>query len=529
MTIDQNHGNGKIHSNGNGNIQSNGNGRVHKNGSGNGKAAGTMAWLSQRATEYVIGELLAGLAKAPESSYGQLAGMLEKISGDDENKLMVTHWVQQFLSPGQPGAAWLKHLLTSVDPSIRKRSLGRFIAQIAFRHGLPVRQLDDGREIPVPATVIISPTMRCNLRCVGCYAGNYTKQDDLTEEEVVRVIGEARELGTRFFVITGGEPFIYEPLFDIVKEFDDCFFQVYTSGHLLTEQKARQIVELGNMVPAISIEGFEADTDWRRGPGGFQRVMRAMDILREAKAMFAFSATVTQRNLETVISDEFASLMVEKGAHYGWYFSYMPIGRSPDLSLMPTPQQRNQLREGVIRIRKRYPLLVADFWNDGPLTDGCLSAGRNYLHINNRGDVEPCVFQHFAVDNIKEKPLAECLASDFFTAMRKGAPYGKNLLRPCPIIDHPRVLRGLVKKYGARPTHDGAETILTDAVAEHLDNYSAELARVMDPVWAREYRWVARFQGRPEYDWGEAAQPEEAAGMDEAAQPEEALAAGKSR
>ena len=501
----------------------NGNGKVHHNGNGNGKSAGAMNWLSQRTTEYAVAQLLSALGKAPEGSYRQLAGAFEKFAGDDENKRMIATWVKSYVSPGQSGSAWLKHLLTSVDPNIRRRFAARFIAHIALRHDRYVRKLDDGREIPIPATIVISPTMRCNLRCVGCYAGNYTKQDDLTEEEVVRVIGEARELGTRFFVITGGEPFIYEPLFNILKHFDDCFFQVYTSGHLLTEAKAKQIVDLGNVVPAISIEGFEADTDWRRGPGGFKRVMRAMDMLREAGAMFAFSATVTQRNLETVISDEFASLMVEKGAHYGWYFTYMPIGRSPDLSLMPTPEQRNQLRQGVNRIRKNYPILLADFWNDGPLTDGCLSAGRNYLHINNRGDVEPCVFQHFAVDNIKEKPLAECLASDFFVAMRKGAPYGKNLLRPCPIIDHPRVLRGLVTKFGARPTHDGAETTLTGEVAEHLDNYSAELARVMDPVWAREYRWVAKFQGKPEYDWGAAAQ------LEEKAESEAAAAGGKSR
>ncbi len=483
-------------------------GNYHGNGNGSGK--GLMNRVSQQTMEYAVGQLLGALAKAPEGNYRQIASAFRRFAGDDENKLMVADWISDYLSPGQPGATWLKHLLSSVDRNVRRRALGRFITHVAFRHGLPVRRLDDGREIPVPATIVISPTMRCNLHCVGCYAGNYTKKDDLTAEEVVRVIGEARELGTRFFVITGGEPFIYEPLFEIAEQFGDCFFQVYTSGHLLTESTAHRIVDLGNMVPAISIEGFEAETDWRRGPGGFKRVMRAMDLLREARAMFAFSATVTQRNLDTVISDEFASLMVEKGARYGWYFTYMPIGRSPDLSLMPTPEQRNRLREGVIRIRKSYPILIGDFWNDGPLTDGCLSAGRNYLHINNRGDVEPCVFQHFAVDNIKEKSLAECLASDFFTAMRKGAPYGKNLLGPCPIIDHPRVLRGLVKKFGARPTHEGAEEILTGVVAEHLDNYSAELARVYDPIWARDYRWVARFQGKPEYDWGKDDREEEA-------------------
>ena len=40
-------------------------------------------------------------------------------------------------------------------------------------------------------------------------------------------------------------------------------------------------------------------------------------------------------------------------------------------------------------------------------------------------DVEPCVFVHFAADNIKEKSLMEVLNSDFFKGFRKRQPYTK--------------------------------------------------------------------------------------------------------
>jgi len=463
-----------------------------------GRGQGVLAQAQMRAFELGLAGALDVLGRTSEESYGRIAAVFEKFARDG-NSRTVAGWVRRYLSPGAPGGQWLKHLLTTVDPNVRRNYLVRMVSTFVFHDADTPYLLPDGRGVPVPAVVVISPTMRCNLRCIGCYAGSYTKQDDLTVEEVESVISQARQMGTRFFVVTGGEPLMYEPLFEVLAKFEDCAFQVYTSGHLMTSEKARRIVELGNVVPAVSVEGFAAETDYRRGPGGFERVRRAFEHLREAGALFAFSVTVTRLNLDVVTSDEFCRWLVDQGCHYGYYFSYIPVGRNPDLSLMPTPEERNRLRIAINRFREKYPLLVADFWNDGALVEGCLSAGRKYLHINNKGDVEPCVFAHFAVDNVKEKPLAECLASDFFAAMRKAAPYGRNLLRPCPIIDHPKVLRTLARRYGARPTHEGAEGILTE-LAPHLDCYAEGLREVYDPVFAAEYRWAARLHSNPRYD-----------------------------
>ena len=261
---------------------------------------------------------------------------------------------------------------------------------------------------------------------------------------------------------------------------------------MIDDATADRIVALGNVAPAVSIEGGRERTDARRGPGTYDRVIAAMERLRDRGALFSFSATATRENLDEIISDEFADLMIEKGALYGWYFSYMPIGRDPDLSLMPTPEQRDRLRRGVCRIRKEKPLLVADFWNDGAATGGCLAAGRRYLHINSKGDVEPCVFCHFAVDNIKETSLIEALKSPFFQDFRRLQPFGHNLLRPCPLIDHPGVTRRLVEKHGAYPTHEGAESLVT-TLAPGLQEYARALRDVYDPVWRDEFGWVSEW------------------------------------
>jgi len=75
------------------------------------------------------------------------------------------------------------------------------------------------------------------------------------------------------------------------------------------------------------------------------------------------------------------------------------------VSLMATPEQRFRLRRRSIEIRNTKPIFIGDFWNDGPYVGGCICGARQsgYFHINCHGDVEPCVFLQFSVDNIKDK------------------------------------------------------------------------------------------------------------------------------
>ncbi len=440
------------------------------------------------AAERALSQALKMLAGSSDKNYQRLASAFGRIAESKQQK-MVADWLQDYLSPGKPGTEYFNRLINDIHPNVRKNYIAKTIVSLFFRDPKVSERLIEEVGINAPNLIVISPSMRCNLDCVGCYAGNYTKADDLDPEIVDKVVTEAKELGIRFFVITGGEPFVYKPLLGLFEKHSDVSFQVYTNGSLIDEFLAEELVRLGNVAPAISIEGFEKETDQRRGKGTFERVMRAMDNLREQGAVFAFSTTASRKNIDVITSDEFIDLMIEKGAMYGWYFSYIPIGKSPDLAYMPSPKERDKLRRGVNRIRSEKPILVADFWNDGTLTGGCLAAGRKYLHINNKGDVEPCVFCHFATDNIKEKSLLEALQSPFFQAIRKRQPFGHNLLRPCPIIDHPDILREAVEKHGARATHEGAESLITE-LQEGLEEYASGMEEVAAPVWETEYQWA---------------------------------------
>jgi len=380
----------------------------------------------------------------------------------------------------------LKRKVPEVAPNVREKVMMNLVNNAMIQGQPKRRDFASKYGINPPNHLVMSPTMTCNLKCFGCYAWQYSKKNDLPIDVCDRIIKEGNDLGLFFFVITGGEPFYWDHLWDFLEKHNDSFFQIYTNGQLIDDAAAKKLAELGNAIPCISVEGFKEETEKRRGPGTWEGIMQAMDNLKRNGVIFGFSATATRANNELIVSDEFIDLMVEKGCFVGWYFNYIPIGKDPDMDLMPTPEQRDYRRKRVIEIRRTKNIIVADFWNDGNLVNGCMAGGKNYLHINVNGDVEPCVFVHFAADNIKEKSLTQIITSDFFMGFRKRQPFSDNHLRPCSIIDNPQVLRDIVKETGAYPTHEGAETII-GCLADPLDKYSQEYKELADKAWETEY------------------------------------------
>ena len=85
----------------------------------------------------------------------------------------------------------------------------------------------------------------------------------------------------------------------------DCQFLAFTNGTLIDEAFAQDMLRVKNFIPAISIEGFEAATDSRRGAGTFQKVVSAMDLLRAHKLPFGVSCCYTSANTEVIGSEEF--------------------------------------------------------------------------------------------------------------------------------------------------------------------------------------------------------------------------------
>jgi len=388
----------------------------------------------------------------------------------------------------------LRRAFDRPNPHVRKQLINSLLIK---HHWFGSVRRDEVRHqgLHVPGVILFSPTMRCNLRRTGCYAGTYSTEDDLELEVIDRVLTEMEELGIFWATMLGGEPFIRQDLWGLYEKHRDIFFQVYTNGTLVNKETAAKLAQLGNILVIFSLEGFEEETDNRRGKGVCNKVMAGMDNLREVGVPYGFSVMATRHNIDTLTSDEFYDMLVDKGCLIGWQFLYLPEGNNPDTSLMPTPQQRELLRvRGPRRIRREKPIFTIDFWNDAPHMGGCIAGGRHFLHINSRGDVEPCIFVHLATDNIHHKSLKEIINSPFFRAFRDRQPYGDNLPRPCTIMDHPEVLREICAECNPYATDGPACCLVSSPISEDLDQYAAEVAAILDPVWETEFAGF-RFTG----------------------------------
>jgi uncharacterized Fe-S cluster-containing radical SAM superfamily protein len=230
-----------------------------------------------------------------------------------------------------------------------------------------------------PTFLAISPTKTCNLHCTGCYADSGATAEKLDWDIIDRMITEAATLwGARFFVFSGGEPLsLPARYFKLIEKHSNRAFIMFTNGTLINEKVSKRLAQAGNVLPAISVEGWKERTDERRGEGVFDKVLETMKILRRDGVPFGISLTGTRQNAEEILSDEFIEFFQQQGILYAWLFQYMPIGRSYSLDLLPTPKQR------VWLWRRSWEIVsssnVRGRFRNSVLHEGCLSAGWSRL------------------------------------------------------------------------------------------------------------------------------------------------------
>ena len=337
-------------------------------------------------------------------------------------------------------------------------------------------------ECNIPWAVLLDPTSACNLHCTGCWAGEYGHALNLSYEDIDSIINQANELGCHMFIYTGGEPLVRKAdVIRLCEAHPDCAFLSFTNATLIDDAFCQEMVRVKNFVPAISVEGIGEATDVRRGEGTFAKIDRAMELLREYKLPFGVSCCHTKENAEAIASEEFFDWLIEKGALFAWVFTFMPVGADTTNELMPTVEQREHLYHFIREMREKKPLFTLDFQNDGEFVGGCIAGGRRYLHINAKGDVDPCVFCHYSTANLHEMSLLDALNSPLFMQYYHNMPFdGDNLLRPCPIYENSGKLAEMVKAAGAHSTDLTAEEDVDELMAK-----TAQRAEEWAPVAAR--------------------------------------------
>lgn len=400
------------------------------------------------------------------------------------------------------------------SPAVKNCIETLFICQLLSPgHEAPKKDFQSKYGSNPPGFMTISPEGCCNLKCHNCYAASIQgKLPRLSKEIFEKILQDKfNNWGSWFNVISGGEPFMWKDgntdLIELAKQHPQQYFMVYTNGTLIDKSKAKRLAEVGNITPAISVEGFEKETDARRGTGTHQLIMQAFENLREAGVPFGISVTATAQNAEILLDDSLIDFYFDnQGAIYQWVFQYMPIGRGADTKDQISPEIRKKIwyKEHDWVCKRR--LLIADFWNGGTFVSGCIAGGRpdGYLYVDWTGNVYPCVFVPYWKDNVHQlysegKTLTDALFSDLFKGWRDWQnKYSNtnvaisergNLIRPCLMRDHHNCARDILLNCNAKAGNSSAEICLSDSsYTEALKKYDEDLAKHLDPIWNNNYK-----------------------------------------
>jgi MoaA/NifB/PqqE/SkfB family radical SAM enzyme len=388
--------------------------------------------------------------------------------------------VRAFVS--DPGSKWMKYAykaINEIDPHILKMNTLNLVYEGMFAGYNYVMELRRKYDCNMPWILLFDPTSACNLHCKGCWAAEYGNRLNLSFEDMDRIVTEGEALGIHWYMCTGGEPTCRkEDLFKLAAKHQNSVFHLFTNGTLIDEKFCQDMKRVGNFSVAISLEGFNEVNDLRRGKGVFDKVMHAMDLMKQYGLIFGTSICYTSKNYKVVTSDEFLDMIIEKGARFSWYFHYMPVGNEASCELLPDPDQREYMYHRIREIRAMKggkPIFAFDFQNDGEYVGGCIAGGRNYCHINPNGDVEPCVFIHYSGANIKEVDLLTALKQPLFMAYRENQPFNCNHLKPCPMLENPEILQRMVHETKAHSTD-----LQSPESVEHLCGKCAEYAKKWD-------------------------------------------------
>ena len=435
-------------------------------------------------TKFAVNQALKYLEKNPEENLPKLMAMVDNVTPRDWY-VSQRNAVRKTL---EEKGNWYDFILRlwDLDPEVRKIVFKNLILNASLTGSARQDELSAKYNCNVPWAILLDPTSACNLHCTGCWAAEYGHSLNLSLETIDSIIRQGKEMGAYMYIYTGGEPLVRKKdLIKICEMHPDCEFLSFTNGTLIDEEFCQDMLRVKNFVPAISLEGFEDANDSRRGQGVYDKVLAAMALLKQHKLPFGISTCYTSRNYADISSEKFFDMIIESGALFIWFFHYMPVGNDAVTELLPTPEQRETVYRRIREFRSTKAIFSMDFQNDAEYVGGCIAGGRRYLHINAKGDVEPCVFIHYSNVNIHDASLLDALRSPLFQAYHDNQPFNDNMLRPCPMLENPEILRRLVAETGAVNT-DYMNTESADHLCGKCTHYAECWKPKADELWQAE-------------------------------------------
>src|SRR4030042_293353 len=154
--------------------------------------------LYQRAKKYSIEKFttaaLSLWANASKENLIRLTDLAEKIPQKESYQEKI-RWIRTLFESDHPALSIARRVLNETHPYHRRKLISNLIVNQLLMGTNRRKAVEEERGFHPPNAMLISPTMRCNLNCYGCYAGAYSTEGELSYEVIDRLGQEWTGIG----------------------------------------------------------------------------------------------------------------------------------------------------------------------------------------------------------------------------------------------------------------------------------------------------------------------------------------------
>jgi len=302
------------------------------------------------------------------------------------------------------------------------------------------------QKIGPPLWLLCELTYRCPLHCVFCYnpVDMRATGPELTTEDWLRVLREARALGAVQLGLSGGEPLARDDLEDIVAEAHGLgyYINLITSGIGLTDARISALKNAGLDHIQLSFQDSTREVnDFLSSTRTFELKSKVAALIKRYEYPMVLNVVLHRLNIDHVeqileMADRLGAEYLELAntQYYGWAWKNRE-------ALMPTREQVRRAEETTQRFRERVGsrmrvyFVVPDYFETRP--KACMNGlGSIFLTVAPDGTALPCqsarILPGIEFPNVKELGVREIwYESDAFNRFR-GDGWMKEPCRSCP-------------------------------------------------------------------------------------------------
>lgn len=276
------------------------------------------------------------------------------------------------------------------------------VGSIAFRQHLAgLRRIASGEYVPL--VTHISLTDRCPCSCRRC-SNLPCGQPDPPQSNILDLLAQLRQAGTATVAFTGGEPLLREDLPDIVAACGREMCSVlFTTGHSLTEDRARSLRIAGLTAAFVSLDHYDAAEHNRmRGrEDAFETALRGIHTFRAHGIYTAVQAVVSSELLDDEPMARFLQFCQGLEVHEVMLLEPVPVGGRKDTCSALRSEDRQRLMAIQRRAmgKRSLPKINTMPFLEGPDFFGC-QAGFCFLYVSTSGEILPCDLVPLSFGNI---------------------------------------------------------------------------------------------------------------------------------